>query len=85
MAHSKDILPIVLHQNVAVPHIIAILRGDDMIWIYWLIELVIPYLMHSNKELVKGELERLSSLDVTDEDVEEVVRAAKNCLEFYYT
>ena len=84
MAHSKDILPIViLHQMLL--SIIAILRGDDMIWIYWLIELVIPYLMHSNKELVKGELERLSSLDVTDEDVEEVVRAAKNCLEFYYT
>lgn len=83
---AKDILPIVvLHQNIAMPHILTILQGNDIIWKYWVIELVIPYLIYPNKQLVKSELERLSSLEIIDEDIEEIVKLSKNCLAFYYT
>lgn len=54
-------------------------------WQYWVIELVIPYLIDPNKQLVKSELERLSSLEIIDEDIEEIVKLSKNCLTFYYT
>lgn len=83
---AKDILPIVvLHQNIAMPHILTILQGNDIMWQYWVIELVIPYLIDPNKQLVKSELERLSSLEIIDEDIEEIVKLSKNCLTFYYT
>lgn len=83
---AKDILPIVvLHQNIAMPHILKILQGNDTIWIFWIIELVIPYLIYPNKQLVKSELERLSSLEITDEDINEIVEISKKCLEFYYS
>lgn len=83
---AKDILPIVvLHQNIAMPHILTILQGNDTIWKFWIIELVIPYLIYPNKQLVKSELERLSSLEITDEDINEVVKISKKCLEFYYS
>ncbi|WP_346848643.1 DUF5071 domain-containing protein [uncultured Clostridium sp.] len=82
---AKDILPIiVVHQNIAMPHILTILQGDDIIWKYWIIELVIPYLIYPNKQLVKSELERLSSLEIIDEDIAEIVKLSKNHLAFYY-
>lgn len=67
------------------PHILTILQGNDIMWQYWVIELVIPYLIDPNKQLVKSELERLSSLEIIDEDIEEIVKLSKNCLTFYYT
>lgn len=83
---AKDILPIVvLHQNIAMPHILTILQGNDIMWKYWVIQLVIPYLIYPNKQLVKSELERLSSLEIIDEDIDEIVKLSKNCLAFYYT
>lgn len=83
---AKDILPIVvLHQNIAMPHILAILQDNDTMWKFWVIELVIPYLIYPNKQLVKSELERLSSLEIIDEDINEIVKISKRCLEFYYS
>lgn len=83
---AKDILPIVIsHQNIAIPHIITILQGNNMMWKYWIIELVIPYLIYPNKQLLKSELERLSSLEITDDDIDEIVKMSKNCLTIYYT
>jgi hypothetical protein len=83
---AKDILPIViLHQNIAIPHIITILQGNNMMWKYWIIELVIPYLIYPNKQLLKSELERLSSLEIIDDDIDEIVKMSKNCLTIYYT
>lgn len=83
---AKDILPIVvLHQNIAMPYILTILQGNDIIWKYWVLELVIPYLIYPNKQLVKNELERLSSLEIIDEDIDEIVKLSKNYLEFYYS
>lgn len=83
---ARDILPIVvLHQNIAMPHILTILQGNDIMWKYWVIELVIPYLIYPNRQLVKSELERLSSLEIIDEDIEEIIKLSKNCLAFYYT
>lgn len=82
---ARDILPIVvLHQNIAMPHILTILQGNDIMWKYWIIELVIPYLIYPNKQLVKSELERLSSLEIIDEDIDEIVKLSKNFLAFYY-
>ena len=82
---SRDILPIVvIHQNIAMPHILTILQGNDIMWKYWVIELVIPYLIYPNKQLVKSELERLSSLEIIDEDIDEIVKLSKKCLAFYY-
>jgi len=83
---AKDILPIiVLHQNIAMPHILTILQGNDIMWIYWLIASVVPYLTYPNRQLVKSELERLSSLEIIDEDIEGIVTLSKNLLAFYYT
>ncbi|SHH45291.1 DUF5071 domain-containing protein [Clostridium intestinale] len=83
---AKDILPIViLHQNIAIPHIITILQGNNMMWKYWIIELVIPYLIYPNKQLLKSELERLSSFEIINDDIDEIVKMSKNCLTVYYT
>lgn len=82
---ARDILPIVvLHQNIAMPYILTILQGNDIMWKYWIIELVIPYLIYPNKQLVKSELERLSSLEIIDEDIDQIVKLSKNYLAFYY-
>jgi len=83
---AKDILPIViLHQNIAIPHIITILQGNNMMGKYWIIELVIPYLIYPNKQLLKSELERLSSLEIINDDIDEIVKMSKSCLTVYYT
>ncbi len=82
---ARDILPIViLHQNIAMPHILTILQGNDIMWKYWIIELVIPYLIDPNKQLVKSELERLSSVEIINEDIDEIVKLVKKCLAFYF-
>ena len=82
---AKDILPIVvLHQNVAMTHILDILQGNDVMWQYWIIELVIPYLISPNKRLLEKELERLASTTITNEDLEIIVEKANWCISFYY-
>nr|3UT7_A Chain A, Structural view of a non Pfam singleton and crystal packing analysis [Acetivibrio thermocellus ATCC 27405]3UT8_A Chain A, Structural view of a non Pfam singleton and crystal packing analysis [Acetivibrio thermocellus ATCC 27405]3UT8_B Chain B, Structural view of a non Pfam singleton and crystal packing analysis [Acetivibrio thermocellus ATCC 27405] len=82
---AKDILPVVvLHQSIAMPHILTILQGNDIMWKYWVIKLMIPYLIYPNKQLVKSELERLSSLEIINEDIREIVNLSKDYLHFYY-
>jgi len=67
------------------PHILTILQGNDIMWKYWVIKLMIPYLIYPNKQLVKSELERLSSLEIINEDIREIVNLSKDYLAFYYT
>lgn len=84
-AVAREILPIIiLHQNVAMPYILTILQGDDVMWKYWVIGLVIPYLTYPNRQLIKSELVTLSSLDIIDEDIKEIVLMSKNCLANYF-
>jgi len=42
-------------------------------------------LIYPNKQLVKSELERLSSLEIINEDIREIVNLSKDYLAFYYT
>ena len=83
---AKDILPIILlHQNIAVPHIINVLEGNDVMWRYWIMYLVIPNLLVTNKQLLRTSLEKTAALTGDDEDIKELVEIAKHCLAFYYT
>jgi hypothetical protein len=78
---AKEILPIVCqHQNVAMPHITAVLRGDDSQWIYWIIVLLVPRLTEGNKESLKSDIISLSELTGEDEDTREIVEVSKECL-----
>lgn len=83
---AKEVLPIILlHQNIAMPHIIDVLEGNDFMWRYWIIDLVIPNLLVSNKQPLRKQLEKLASLTGIDEDTKETVEKSKQCLAFYYT
>ena len=80
---SKDILPIILlHQNVAIPHIINILEGNDVMWRYWIMDLVIPNLVLTNRQLLRTSLEKTAALIGDDEDTKELIEQAKKCLAF---
>lgn len=83
---AKDILPIIiLHQNIAILHILDVLKGNDIMWQYWVIDLVIPNLIITNKLLLKNELKRISLLEKVNEDIELLSETAKECLDFYYS
>jgi hypothetical protein len=78
---AREILPIISqHQNVAMPHITAVLRGDDSEWIYWIIALLVPRLTENNKESLKNDIINLSELTGEDEDTLEIVEVSKKCL-----
>ena len=83
---AREILPIILlHQNIAMPYIIDILEGNDVMWRYWIMDLVIPNLLVSNKQLLRKPLEKLAALTDNDEDTKELVEKSKLCLALYYT
>lgn len=83
---AKEILPIIIyHQNVSMPHIIDVLESNDIMWQYWIIDLVIPNLLSSNKKTLRKYLERLAALNDNDEDTLVIVEKSKWCLNFYYT
>ncbi len=83
---AKDILPLViLHQNIAITHILDVLKGNDIMWQYWIIDLVIPDLTITNKLLLKNELKRISLLEKVNEDIEMISETAKECLAYYYS
>ena len=83
---AREILPIILlHQNIAMPYIIDVLEGNDVMWRYWIMDLVIPNLLVSNKQLLRKSLEELAALTGNDEDTKELVEKSKQCLDFYYT
>lgn len=51
---------------------------------YWIITLLIPLFSNENKSSIKSELVRLSLLTENDEDTQEIVEAAKECLTVCY-
>ncbi len=81
---AKKVLPVIAeHQEIAMPHVSSVLSGCggyDWLWIYWILQYLFPLLKEQNVQLVKSELEFLSSLKGTDEDSMEIVRLSKEYL-----
>lgn len=78
---AKEILPILIaRQNLIVPTLSKICNSDDIMWKYWVMELIIPELTHENQMILKNDIVKLSQLMEPDEDSIEIAHLAKKCL-----
>lgn len=78
---AQEILPILIaRKNLIVPYLSMILNGNDSMWKYWMMELIIPELTHEDQMILKKDIEHLSQLTQQDEDSLEIVNMAKKCL-----
>lgn len=78
---AQEILPILItRQNLIVPYLSEILSSNDIMWKYWIMDLIIPELTHMNQMILKNDIKLLSKLTEQDDDSLEIVRMAKKYL-----
>lgn len=71
---------LVERQNLVFPYISEVLNGDNYMWKYWTLELLIPYLRREYQEALRGDIERIAVQAVADEDAEALAEQAQDCL-----
>lgn len=72
---------LVQRQELVFPYISDILKGNDVMWKYWILELLIPSLERDYQFELKEDIEALASLKGTDEDTLVIIEQAKICIE----
>lgn len=78
---AKEVVPILIaRQNLIVPYLSEILSSKDIMWKYWIMDLIIPELTHDNQMILKNDIKQLSQLTGQDEDSLEIVNIAKKHL-----
>jgi len=77
---SNEVLSILKsRENLVFPYIADILAGDDIMWKYWIMELLIPSFSDGHKTDLKDELKKLMTASRLDEDTQCVTEAATDC------
>lgn len=78
---AQELLPILItRQNLIVPYLSEILSSNDIMWKYWVMDLIIPELTHVNQTLLKNDIKLLSQLTEQDDGSLEIARLAKKHL-----
>ena len=66
-------------ENIIFPYMSDILRGDNYMWKYWIMELIIPDFSFEHKNALKDDILALINDPDIDEDTESIREIAEEC------
>lgn len=66
-------------EDIIFPYMSDILRGDDFMWKYWVMDLIIPDFSIEHKNALKNDILVLINDPDIDEDTESIREIAKEC------
>lgn len=66
-------------EDIIFPYMSDILRGDDFMWKYWIMDLIIPDFSIEHKNALKDDILLLINDPDIDEDTESIREIAKEC------
>lgn len=77
---AQELVPVLKErEDIIFPYMSDILRGDDFMWKYWIMDLLIPGLSLEHKNALKDDILKLiNDLDI-DENTESIREIAKEC------
>ena len=77
---AQELIPLLKErEDIIFPYMSDILRGDDFMWKYWIMDLIIPGFSFEHKNALKDDILKLiNDLDI-DEDTESIREIAEEC------
>lgn len=77
---AQELIPVLKErENIIFPYISDILRGDDFMWKYWVMDLLIPDFSFEHKNALKDDILVLMNDPDIDPDTESIREIAKEC------
>ena len=77
---AQELVPLLKErENIIFPYMSDILRGDDFMWKYWIMDLIIPDFSIEHKNALKDDILVLINDPDIDEDTESIREIAKEC------
>lgn len=82
---AKALIPVLIErENLVFPYIKSILNSDDIMWKYWVMDLLIPHFSKQHKEYLKNDILKLINDQNEDEDTEEIRKKAIELFHSHY-
>lgn len=82
---ASEVLKILVkRENLVFPYISGILNGNNIMWKYWIIELLIPTFSKEHKMELKEDILKIINDTDNDEDTESLKEVAIECYKKYY-
>ncbi len=77
---AQELVPVLKErEDIIFPYMSDILRGDDFMWKYWIMDLIIPGFSFEHKNALKDDILVLINDHDIDEDTESIREIAKEC------
>ena len=77
---AQELVPLLKErEDIIFPYMSDILRGDDFMWKYWIMDLIIPDFSFEYKNALKDDILLLINDPDIDEDTESIREIAKEC------
>lgn len=77
---AQELVPLLKErEDIIFPYMSDILRGDDFMWKYWIMDLIIPDFSIEHKNALKDDILVLINDPDIDEDTESIREIAKEC------
>ena len=77
---AQELIPLLKErEDIIFPYMSDILRGDDFMWKYWIMDLIIPDFSIEHKNALKNDILVLINDHDIDEDTESIREIAKEC------
>ena len=81
---SRPLIPVFVRcGDLLIPHIKQVFSGNDYVWQYWVISVLLPELPPSTREIFRDELVRLIEQPTKDESEHELPEVARETLELH--
>ena len=77
---AQELIPLLKErEDIIFPYMSDILRGDDFMWKYWIMDLIIPGFSFEHKNALKDDILLLINDSDIDEDTESIREIAEEC------
>lgn len=77
---AQELVPLLKErEDIIFPYMSDILRGDDFMWKYWIMDLIIPDFSIEHKNALKDDILVLINDHDIDEDTESIREIAEEC------
>ena len=77
---AQELIPLLKErEDIIFPYMSDILRGDDFMWKYWIMDLIIPDFSIEHKNALKDDILVLINDPDIDEDTESIREIAEEC------
>jgi hypothetical protein len=77
---AQKLVPVLKkREDIIFPYVIDILRGDDSMWKYWIMDLFIPDFSFEHKNVLKDDILKMINDSDDDEDTESIREIAIEC------